>query len=353
MKTNHQINLTDSGTMESVADDSIDLVVTSPPYPMIEMWDDFFTEQSETVREALSAGKGMKAFNRMHSLLEPTWNEIKRVVRPSGIVCVNVGDATRKIGGTFQQFPNHVRIIDAFNKMGFEILPDILWRKPTNSANKFMGSGMIPPNAYVTLEHEYILIFRKEGGPRSIESDKDRRYQSAYFWEERNKWFSDLWGDITGSVQDLLNPDLRERAAAFPLRIPYRLINMFSLQGDTVLDPFWGTGTTSLAAMVAARNSVGYELNENFIATFEQDLDSLRTLNHQINKERLENHHTFVQTSRESGTEFKYTNDVYETPVKTKQEKTLQFWTTSELSIDNNHYTLTHKPWKNTDSRQN
>lgn len=349
MRTTHRINLENASSMSGLETDSVDLVVTSPPYPMIEMWDDFFCEQSPDVTAALDDGADRGAFERMHEVLDPVWQEIDRVVKPSGMVCVNIGDATRKLGDTFRQFPNHVRVVDAFNRLEFDVLPDILWRKPTNSANKFMGSGMIPPNAYVTLEHEYILVFRQSGGPRTIQSDRTRRYESAYFWEERNDWFSDLWDDITGTFQDLLNPNLRDRAASFPVSIPYRLINMFSLQGDTVLDPFWGTGTTSLAAMMSARNSIGYELNPSFVDVFDEQLDTLPELTDRMNERRVERHRSYVEARDRDN--FGYENEFYDTPVKTSQEEQLRFYGVNDCQKTGSTYTLSHEPWTNGSSQ--
>ena len=123
-----------------------------------------------------------------------------------------------------------------------------------------MGSGMLPAGAYVTYEHEYILIFRK-GGKRlfGTEEEKARRRVSAYFWEERNVWFSDIWIDLKGAAQGLCNKSVRNRSGAYPLELAFRLICMYSLYGDLVFDPFLGTGTTTTAAIVTGRNSIGAE----------------------------------------------------------------------------------------------
>ena len=112
-----------------------------------------------------------------------------------------------------------------------------MWRKATNAPNKFMGSGMLPCGAYVTLEHEWILIFRK-GGKRVYKTAeaKESRRDSSFFWEERNVWFSDVW-EIKGVKQNINKAPSRERNASYPLEIPYRLINMYSQKGDVVLDP--------------------------------------------------------------------------------------------------------------------
>ena len=103
---------------------------------------------------------------------------------------------------------------------------------------------MYPGGAYVTLEHEYILILRKNGKRKfTTQPEKQNRRESAYFWEERNIWFSDIW-DLKGIRQDIQQKDIRTRSAAFPFELAYRLINMYSVFGDTILDPFLGTGTT-------------------------------------------------------------------------------------------------------------
>ena len=168
MDTTHRIVVGDSRNLTAIGDDEVELVVTSPPYPMIEMWDDLFASLNDEVGVALEAGDGSRAFDLMHEELETVWAELSRVLVDGGIACINVGDATRTIGDGFRVYQNHARIVDAFDDLGFDPLPEILWRKPTNAAAKFMGSGMLPPNAYATLEHEYVLPFRNGGGRRSF-----------------------------------------------------------------------------------------------------------------------------------------------------------------------------------------
>jgi len=145
----------------------------------------------------------MKAYYLMNKELYKTWREVDRVMAKGGIVCINIGDATRKIGDNFQLYANHSQVTYYFEKMGYQVLPMIIWRKETNKPNKFMGSGMLPPNAYVTLEHEYILIFRKNGNRSFNEHQKENRRNSAYFWKKGNIWFSDLWTDLKGISQKL------------------------------------------------------------------------------------------------------------------------------------------------------
>ena len=161
METTHKVYIKNSSDMCELESNSIDLMITSPPYPMIEMWDSLFSSLNDEIKQVLKEEDGKRAFNLMHEELDKVWSEVTRVLKSGGIACVNIGDATRKIGKNFQLFPNHVKITNSFQNNDFIELPCILWRKPTNSPNKFLGSGMLPPNAYVTLEHEYILIFRK------------------------------------------------------------------------------------------------------------------------------------------------------------------------------------------------
>jgi len=348
METIHRVYFKDSSDMCELESDSIDLMITSPPYPMIEMWDSLFSSLNDEIRQALQEKDGRGAFNLMHNDLNKVWKEITRVLKPGGIACINIGDATRKISENFQLFPNHVKIINFFQNNDFIELPCILWRKPTNSPNKFLGSGMLPPNAYVTLEHEYILVFRKGDIKRELPPKSENRYQSAFFWEERNKWFSDIWEDIRGTSQNLNKNNvnqkkMRERSAAYPLELPYRLINMFSLYGDTILDPFWGTGTSSLAAMISARNSIGYEINSEFMDPFKRSIKKLKQLNNKVNKNRLNQHIEFVKRYRKDVKNINYTSVQYNFPVITKQETDILLYSIKNYSEDENEFILNHE----------
>ncbi|WP_136715686.1 DNA-methyltransferase [Halorientalis salina] len=351
MESRHRIVTGDSRSLSEMDDDSVELVVTSPPYPMIEMWDELFGRLDAEIGEHLENGDGQAAFARMHEELDRVWAEVGRVLVDGGIACINVGDATRTVDGSFRVFQNHSRVIDAFEELGFEPLPELLWRKPVNSGAKFMGSGMLPPNAYVTLEHEYILVFRNGTESRQFEPGSDRRYNSAYFWEERNRWFSDVWEEINGETQSLGGGELRERSGAFPFEIPYRLINMYSVYGDTVLDPFWGTGTTTFAAMVAGRNSVGYELDEEFVQVFDDRVEAVPEHSRTVVQQRLDDHEAFVAERRAEGETFKYEADNYEFPVTTKQEQPIRFYAASTVEETGDGYRVTHEPVEGTDVR--
>lgn len=238
----------DSRRMTEVAAESIHLVVTSPPYPMVAIWDDLFAEMSA------------HTYDEMHDCLYRVWHEVERVLIPGGIACINIGDATRSRNNVFHLYPNHSRTIENFEKLGFVTLPYVLWKKPTTKPHykgkgAFLGSGFLPPNAYVTLDMEYILIFRK-GSPRSFPPKEPRRYESRFTKKERDEWFSQVWA-VPGVRQNL--DGFERRVAAFPEEIPRRLIRMFSIIGDTVLDPFLGSGTTLKVAMDQTRRFVGYE----------------------------------------------------------------------------------------------
>jgi DNA modification methylase len=343
--TSHEIHVGDARELPLEAD-SVDFVVTSPPYPMIEMWDDAFAAQEPAIGAALDAGEGDAAFEAMHDLLGEAWAELERVCKQSAVVAINVGDATRSLDGAFRMYPNAAEITSRMRDLGFSALPDILWRKPTNSAAKFMGSGMLPPNAYPTLEHEHVLLFRL-GETRSFPPHDEARYESAYFWEERNEWFTDLWTDVTGTRQRL-DGETRERSAAYPLAIPLRLVWMFSTYGDTVLDPFLGTGTTTQAALVAGRDSVGVERDADLAATAAARTDEAPDLSQTVAAERLDRHREFVAARVEAGDPPAYDAVNYDFPVVTKMERELRLYTVAgverEATERGHRIEATHDP---------
>ena len=234
--------------MVEVPPGSVDLIVTSPPYPMVERWDALFAR----VLGLPSFPRDPGDFDRAHGYLDRVWEDCRRVLRPGGILAVNIGDATRTVGGRFLCYPNHARVTEALRRGGLEPLVPLLWKKPTNKPNAFLGSGFLPPHAYVTLDCEYILLFRKPGRPLPPDPPF-RRYVSQYSKAERDLWFSQVW-EVRGA------PQTRE-TAPFPEEIPHRLVRMFSCLGDTVLDPFAGSGTTLRVAREWGRRALGYELD--------------------------------------------------------------------------------------------
>ncbi len=326
MKTIHKILYQDSRNLEDIPSESIDLIVTSPPYPMIEMWDEVFGNQNPDILKALSRGDGPLAFNLMHEILNSVWNEAFRVLKNGRFACINIGDATRKVKDDFCLYPNHARILTHLLKIGFSALPDILWRKQANTPNKFMGSGMLPAGAYVTLEHEYILIVRK-GSKREFktEAEKENRRESGLFWEERNVWYSDVWTDIKGTGQKLAKAMSRLRSAAFPYDLAYRLTNMYSVKGDVILDPFLGTGTTTAAAMTSARNSIGVEIDKSFQQVICPITHHIVDFSNGYLHDRLQRHFAFVENRIQDSKPLKYINKHYNCPVVTSQEQFILF----------------------------
>ena len=273
MQTHHRIIIGNSKEMSELANGSVQLMVTSPPYPMIKMWDELFCKVDPKIAKLwskLNADSGelvvRQIYDAMHENLAKVWQETYRVLVAGGIACINVGDATRSINGKFQLFPNHARIMEICEKIGFTTLPYILWKKPTTKPmykgkGAFLGSGFLPPNAYVTLDCEFILLFRK-GNLRKFPPNDKKRYSSAFNKKQRDEWFSQIW-NLKGICQTTY--ELERRTAAYPEDIPERIIKMFSIKGELVLDPFLGAGTTTKIAMQNERSSIGYEVDANLL----------------------------------------------------------------------------------------
>lgn len=341
MTTKHQFYEQNSSDLSCIPNKSVQLIVTSPPYPMIEMWDGIFSSQNPDISAALNENRPFDAFRLMHEVLNSVWKECDRVLDDNCFICVNIGDAVRTIDDVFRLYSNHTAIINYFSSLGYSVLPDINWHKTTNAPNKFMGSGMYPAGAYVTYEHEYILIFRK-GGKRIFTGEaKKRRQKSAYFWEERNIWFSDLW-DIRGTSQIIDNSKTRERSASFPFEIAYRLVNMYSVEGDTVLDPFSGLGTTSLACMASQRNSIGIDIDSEVINI---GINNAATSQIQLNSiicSRLQKHNDFI-ASLPDDKKAKYMNNNHGFPVKTRQEIDLQINQITSININDKTITCEYE----------
>ncbi|HTW55641.1 MAG TPA: site-specific DNA-methyltransferase [Thermoplasmata archaeon] len=232
----------DARRLDGIADASVELIVTSPPYPMIPQWDELFRS------------RGAADYPSMLRVLADAWAAGHRVLVPGGLLAIVIGDALRRSEDGFRLWPNHAETLVAAERAGFRPLPYLLWKKPTNKPNAFLGSGFLPPNAYVTLDCEFVLLFRK-GGPRRFPRHDARRAASRLSRAERDRWFSQVWADVRGARQT--GPG--RRTGAFPPELARRLVRMFSVAGETVLDPFAGTGTTVWAASDAGRRGVGVE----------------------------------------------------------------------------------------------
>jgi len=277
MPTQHRIIFGNSQQMPEVESGSVQLMVTSPPYPMIQMWDELFCRDPKIAglwQKLEKEGNGetlRQIYDAMHESLAKVWAETYRVLIDGGIAAINIGDATRSINGKFQLFPNHSRITEVCEKIGFTTLPYILWKKPTTKPKykgkgAFLGSGFLPPNAYVTLDCEFILLFRK-GKLRKFEPHHTERYASKFTKAQRDEWFSQIW-EFKGIRQTA--SELERRTAAYPEEVAERLIRMFSVKGELVLDPFLGSGTTTKVAIENDRSSIGFEVDPNLLPVINQ-----------------------------------------------------------------------------------
>lgn len=249
MKTVHKIIIGDSRWMRELPDGSVHLVVTSPPYWQLK---DYGIE-------------GQIGFNDSYeeyiNNLNLVWRECHRVLHEGCRLCVNIGDqfARSVYYGRYKVIPIRTEIIKFCETIGFDYMGAVIWQKVTTcnttGGATIMGSFPHPRNGILKLDYEFILIFKKYG--RSPKVDEASKEKSKLTVEEWNEYFSGHW-NFPGEKQD-------RHLAMFPEELPRRLIRMFSFVGDTVLDPFLGAGTTSLAAKRLDRNSVGYEINQEFV----------------------------------------------------------------------------------------
>ncbi|HXX17948.1 MAG TPA: site-specific DNA-methyltransferase [Candidatus Acidoferrum sp.] len=250
--TRHQLMLQDARYLSSIEAESVHLVVTSPPYWTLKEY-----------RE--SAGQMGSISDYQHFLLEleKVWRNCFHALVPGGrLVCV-VGDvclSRRRNNGRHTVVPLHASIQEQCRKIGFDNLAPIIWYKISNAAyevengSSFLGKPY-EPNAVIKNDVEFILMQRKPGGYRS--PSVHTRVLSVISAENYQKWFQQVWNGVTGA-------STKEHPAPFPTELAERLVRMFSFVGDTVLDPFMGTGTTTVAAARWGRNSIGVEVDEHY-----------------------------------------------------------------------------------------
>jgi site-specific DNA-methyltransferase (adenine-specific) len=256
-ETRHKIVIGDSRRMRDLSDESVHLVITSPPYWQLKDYGD---------GRQIGFNDTYEAYINNLNLV---WNECHRVLHNGCRMCINVGDqfARSVYYGRYKVIPIRTEIIKFCETVGFDYMGAIIWQKVTtchtSGGATIMGSYPYPRNGILKLDYEFILLFRKYGKQPKIA--RESKEQSRLSKEEWNRYFSGHW-QFPGKKQD-------GHLAMFPEELPRRLIKMFSVVGDTVLDPFLGSGTTSLAARNLGRNSVGYEINEDFLPLIEKRLD--------------------------------------------------------------------------------
>jgi site-specific DNA-methyltransferase (adenine-specific) len=242
--------------MDEVADESVHLVVTSPPYWQLK---DYGSSRQIGFDDTYEA-----YINNLNLV----WAQCHRVLAKGCRMCVNIGDqfARSVYYGRYKVIPIRTEITKFCETMGFDYMGAIIWQKVTTcnttGGATIMGSFPYPRNGIIKLDYEFILIFKKPGTAPTV--SKKVKEQSKLTTEEWNRFFAGHW-NIPGNRQD-------KHLAVFPEEIPHRLIRMFAFVGDTVLDPFLGSGTTSLAARNLGRNSVGYEINPDFVPVIREKL---------------------------------------------------------------------------------
>ena len=257
IKTNHKIIRGDSRQMNELPNNSVNLVITSPPYWQLK---DYGTDDQIGYNDS---------YENYINNLNLVWQECYRVLQNGCRLCINIGDqfARSVYYGRYKIIPIRTEIIKFCETIGFDYMGAIIWQKSTtmntSGGATIMGSFPYPRNGIIKLDYEFILLFKKNGTPEKI--DKNMKELSKMTKEEWNTYFQGHW-NFNGVRQD-------GHIAMFPEELPKRLIKMFSFVGNTVLDPFVGSGTTSLAAKNLGRNSVGYEINSKFIEMIKQKLD--------------------------------------------------------------------------------
>lgn len=260
-QTKHKIICGDSRDMSELTDKSVNLIITSPPYWQLK---DYGVENQIGFNDS---------YEEYINNLNLVWNESYRVLNDGCRLCINIGDqfARSVYYGRYKVIPIRTEIIKFCETIGFDYMGAVIWQKRTTTNTtggaSIMGSYPYPRNGIFSIDYEFILIFKKLGTP--VSPNKKTKELSKLTKEEWREYFTGHW-NFGGVKQD-------NHLAMFPEELPRRLIKMFSFVGDTILDPFLGSGTTSLAAKKLSRNSIGYEINKEFIPIIEKKLDVKQT----------------------------------------------------------------------------
>lgn len=254
MSTKHLLINGDSRKMTLIPNESVHLIVTSPPYWQLKDYG---------MPNQIGFNDTYEAYINNLNLV---WSECHRILMPGCRLCINVGDqfARSAYYGRYKVIPIHSEIIRFCETIGFDYMGNIIWQKPTSmhttGGQKVMGSYPYPRGGIVKIDFENILLFKKQG--QAPTPTKDARESSALTMGEWNEYFSSHW-NFSGAKQN-------RHIAVFPEELPKRLIKMFSFLGDTVCDPFMGSGTTASAAKKLGRHSIGYELNKDFRSFYKE-----------------------------------------------------------------------------------
>ncbi|MCL4548258.1 MAG: site-specific DNA-methyltransferase [Bacteroidetes bacterium] len=256
-KTQHKVIFGDSRSMKELGSESVHLIITSPPYWQLK-------DYGHTKQIGFD-----DSYEDYINNLNLVWMECERVLHKGCRLCINIGDqfARSVYYGRYKVIPIRTEIIRFCETIGFDYMGAIIWQKVTTSNTTggaaVMGSYPYPRNGIIKIDYEFILIFKKLGD--SPKPTAEQKKFSTLSNDEWNQYFSGHW-NFPGERQN------GGHIAMFPVELPYRLIRMFSFPGEYVLDPFYGSGTTTLASMQLGRNSVGYEINKKFTPFIEKRL---------------------------------------------------------------------------------
>lgn len=254
--TEHKIIFGDSRSLNQIEDKSVQLIITSPPYWQLK---DYGTEDQIGFNDS---------YEEYINNLNLVWKECNRVLADGCRLCINIGDqfARSVYYGRYKVIPIRTEIIRFCESLGMDYMGAIIWQKTTtmntSGGGAIMGSFPYPRNGILKMDYEFILLFKKLGKPPK--PTPEQKASSKMTKEEWNRYFSSHWN--FNGVKQL------GHIAMFPEELPKRLIKMFSFVGETVLDPFAGSGTTSLAAKHLGRNSIGYEINKEFAPVIREKL---------------------------------------------------------------------------------
>lgn len=264
-KTTHRLHRGDARDLSWIPDASVHLVVTSPPYWTLKEYAPGNQSQLGDIED----------YEHFLDQLDKVWRECARVLVPGGRICCVVGDVCvpRKREGRHYVMPLHADIQVRSRRLGLDCLTPILWHKIANGANEAEGNGAgfygkpYQPGAIVKNDTEFILMLRKGGKYRSV--PPLQKVLSMLTKEEMQSWLRSGWSDLPGASTKAEHP------APYPVELAERLIKLFSFAGDTVLDPFLGTASTTAAAIKSGRNSIGVEIEPAYIEVAQKKVSSL------------------------------------------------------------------------------